>query len=519
MRDINIEVNGFSIAGKEILRKTNIIISSGVRYGFIGNNGVGKSTILNFIYKNDKLSDIDTYLVSQEICISSDKTIFQNVIESNVELLKYHNRYNELCSFEILTTEEEKELQKVSEKLGELNYEKESAFVKKILMGLGIDQESLNCNIDKFSGGWKMRIALASALYRQPELLLLDEVSNHLDLEGCIWLSEYLKNYKGTVICISHDIEFLDLVCNYIMNLENYTITYYKGNYYNFKKQYEQNIKNFTSINDKIEKKIKELKKGGAKTKQELENYINKNPLHIIPYNKNIHYNFGEIPDGYKNLITLNSCSFSYDDKTILKSIDFNVSMMSRVVLVGANGSGKSTLMKILKDELKPSKGEYNFDERIRIGYYNQHTIEEFPLETNPVDWLKNKYNLKEDILRSWLGKSGLEGSIHKIPIKNLSGGQKVKLALVDLQLLKPHILLLDEPSNHLDINTLEALKEGINNFNGGVVIISHNIDLITQTNCDVWELSNGNCIKTTFEDYASNFIKMKILQQKLLYK
>lgn len=503
MKDINIEINGLSIGGKELLRKTNVIISAGTRYGFIGNNGVGKSTVLQHIYNCPEIADINKYLVAQEVPADPVKTVFETVIESNTVLLSCWRRYNELCALENLEEKDENELQTVTQQLGELNYDRETAQVNRLLAGLGIGQAAAVKPTGQFSGGWRMRIALASALYRQPELLLLDEVSNHLDLEGCIWLIDYLQHYKGTIICISHDIEFLDSACNWIMHLENYKISYYKGGYYKFKKQYDKDVKTAISDKDKIEKKVKELKKGGAKTKQEMESYIKKNPLPYVPHDKPLRFDFGTVADGYENLITLENGGFSYGSQPILHNVDFTVAMMTRAVLVGANGAGKSTLMKVLKGELAAS-GQYSIDERVRIGYYNQHTVEELPAAKTAVNWLQEKYDLQEDILRSWLGRAGLDGPAHKLPMGQLSGGQKVRVALVDLQLQKPHILLLDEPGNHLDINTLEALKEAINLFNGGVVMISHNIDLITETNCDVWEINGGKCAKTTFADYAS---------------
>lgn len=507
MRDINIEINGLSIGGKELLRKTNVVISEGAKYGFIGCNGVGKSTVLRYIYEHPELNTVDKYLVAQEVPADSVKTVFETVIESNTVLLSCWRRYNELCAIEDLTEKDENELQTVSQQLGELNYDREAAQVNRLLAGLGIGQAAAAKPTGQFSGGWRMRIALASALYRAPELLLLDEVSNHLDLEGCIWLIDYLRNYKGTIICISHDIEFLDSACNWIMNLENFMISYYKGGYYRFKAQYDKDMKTALVNTEKIENKIKELKKGGAKTKAEMESYIKKNPLPYIGRTKPVRFDFGTVADGYENLITLEKCRFSYADKPILRCVDFTVAMMTRAVLVGANGAGKTTLMKILKGDLVAS-GSYRIDERVRIGYYNQHTVEELPVDLTAVNWLQEKYDMKEDILRSWLGRAGLEGAAHKLPMGQLSGGQKVRVALVDLQLLKPHILLLDEPGNHLDINTLEALKDAINNFNGGVVMISHNIDLITETNCDVWEINGGTCMRTTFEDYAAKCIE-----------
>jgi ATP-binding cassette subfamily F protein 1 len=512
MKDCSVEIETLSIGSKKLLDKTTFTISNGFKYAFIGKNGLGKTTIINHIYKSKELNEIHKHMVNQEISSHVTKTPFDIMLESNKELNDYYNRFKEIEQ----KPETDEEYLNLLTKLNDLEFEKEFSEIKKILNGLGFNKENINWPICKFSGGWRMRLALGSALYLKPDLLLLDEPTNHLDLEANIWLTEYLKTYKKTIIFITHDIDLIENISDYVIHLDNFQLTYYRGNYSKFKKAYSNSIKENKKLYDKITKKIKELK-SNPKAKIELENYTKKNPLPYIPIDRYIDIDFGLVPEGYDNLITFNNLKFGYSDtKIILDKVNFNISTNSRICIVGKNGIGKSTILKLITGDLKPINNlksglsVITRDDRVRIGNFNQHTFEYLPPDKTAIEYLMEKYPeyTKEDYIRSLLGKINLENKCHKIPISNLSGGQKVRVVLVELELLKPHILLLDEPTNHLDILTIEALKEAINKFNGAVVIISHNIDFITDTNCIIYELENKQLTKTTFEDYCYKILE-----------
>ena len=502
MKDIKIQIENLMVGGKHILSNSEFIISSQKKYGLIGKNGIGKTTIVNHIFTKKDLDNITKYITSQDLIIDDDITVFDFTLKSNNKLYELHKQLE-------MISEDSEEYYNLSDKLDELDYDKEKSKIHKILHGLGFNHNQHDECAINFYGGWRMRISLARALYLNPELLILDEPTNHLDLEGNIWLCDYLKKYKNTIILISHDIEFLDDVCTDIIHLENQKLKYYKGGYYLFKKQYEKDMVSNQKLYEETEKRINAYKKSG-KTKNEIEAFLKLNPLPFISYERPIRIDFGEIPDDMKNLIMINNVSFYYDKNIkILENINFSVDASRHIALVGRNGGGKSTMMKLMIQEIKPVSGEVITDRQIRFGYYNQHYIENLPLEMNVIDYLRDKFNqFKEQEIREYLGKIGLKSNEHILQFKNLSGGQKIRVALVELQMMKPHVLLLDEPTNHLDIDTIEALKKAINKFNGGVIMITHNIDLITDTDCEVWKIPE--CNKIDYDEYIEEIIDIK---------
>ena len=531
MKDINISIEELSIGSKRILTASEIKIANGMHYGIIGKNGEGKTTILKFINDNEQLTDVGKFYVCQETIVHDTDTVFNTILESNTKLYTLHILMQELqqtiasYSGDDLDQTLFDKYTQTEEGLFVLGYEKECAIIRRILVGLGFPQQSHCQPTNTFSGGWRMRIALACALYRSPDLLLLDEPTNHLDLEANIWLNDFLKDYSKTLIIVSHDVDLLENVCTHMVHLENQTLSYYRGGYYKYKKAYDAKIRELTKTATDITKKVKEMRKSG-KQKKELEAFLKKNPVPFIPYNKNIIIDFGKVPSNYKNLITLESVSFVFnpchtDEHIVLDNIDISISTKTRISLVGKNGSGKSTLMKLLHGRLSPTSQyqtdftKVSIDSRIKIGYLDQHTHEYLPCNKTPIDYLMGisseisapGKNITSEEARSCLGKIGLESITHNLNISQLSGGQKVRIVLAELQMKNVHLLLLDEPTNNLDLPIIEALKDGINSFDGGVVLISHNIDLIVDTKCDIYELINHKCIKTSFDEYCKKII------------
>lgn len=395
---------------------------------------------------------------------------------------------------------------------------KDESTVRKILYGLGFSLLEQDQSSNSFSGGWRMRIALARALYLKPRLLLLDEPSNHLDLNGIMWLTHYLAHeWENTLIVISHNVNFLNKVCTDIIHLEKNTLHYYRGNYDQFKLIYKENRKKEEKEWNKIERRVREMKNKSI-PKKEVSAFIKKNEYLKPVKAYRVRIQFQPVPIIENALIKVKGLSFAYGDKIILKSIDLNVSTQSRFALVGKNGVGKSTLMKLLAGRLNVTAGTIERDHRLRMGYYDQHSSKILPEEKSAVEYLLSlNSTLKLQTLRKELGSVGLEGKLHHQKIKHLSGGEKARVVLASLVMMKPHLLILDEPTNHLDIETIEALIDSFNNFNSGVVMVTHNINFIKKSGCDVLEVVEASLNTTTFGVYQKKVLaEIDSLESKL---
>lgn len=522
--NINIlSINNFklSIDGKTLFDDSSLSFSYGQRYGLIGKNGYGKTSLLKqfkYICDDNKLRML---YVEQEL-ILDERNPLQFIIDSNIKLKYYQDRVNFLQNKldnenqEIYKQLEEiyKQLEEAQINLSSFNPDKEEALINKILFGLGFTKEMLNQQSNLFSGGWQMRLSLARSLYLEPDLLLLDEPTNHLDLEAIIWLSDYLHNWKKIAVIVSHNIGFINSVCTYTMNIEDKKLIIYKGNYNKFKNTFNKKVTEMKKEYDKFEKKVIEFKKKGL-TKDKLNEFIKKHQVPRPCKDYDIKIEFLDIQKYNTNIIKINNVCFSYDNKKILDKITIGLGMDSRITLVGLNGCGKSTLFKLIKGELKPDDGEIFIQNGIKIGYYNQHFDQQLPFDKTPIEFLQDyvpnidsmsksesKLN-KYEIIRSYLGKIKLESSAHNKLISELSGGQKARVAFIKLIFERPHILLLDEPTNHLDIETVETLIDSLETFKGGVLLITHEQEMIERLSNQIWMLDkNTHKIITNIDSY-----------------
>jgi len=513
-RNISIEEFSINTMKKQLFNNTDLKIAYGHKYGFISPNGRGKTTILNHISKRifPISKDLDMLLVEQEV-EPSDKSVVDVVLDANERKRKLEK---ELSIIENIVENEDDyaeglidEITQIRTELTSIGSDKDESKVRKILAGLGFIGDMQEKPTKEFSGGWRMRIAIAKALYMEPTLLLLDEPTNHLDLNAVIWLTDYLINWKKGLLVVSHNQHFLNDICTDILHIDQLKINHYRGNYYKFLQSLKQKKKSNEKEWEKQEKKIKEMKKKGE-TKKNVQDYLNKSEVKKPEYEYVVNINFGEPTDLSRPIVSVEDVEFGYkQDNTILEKVDFGLDLDSRITIVGPNGAGKSTFINLLVGNLNPVNGHILKNHSLRFAYYNQHFIDVLPMDKTPIEYLKSIKELPDQDIRKLLGSVGLEGIAHIKNIGQLSGGQKSRVVLVSCQMMDPHILILDEPTNHLDIESINGLIDAINNFKGGVVIVSHDMELITRTNCVLWVCENKKIKKFDgdYDDYRNQIL------------
>ncbi|XVF69510.1 hypothetical protein PTKIN_Ptkin11bG0087500 [Pterospermum kingtungense] len=549
VKDITIDNFSVSARGKELLKNASVKISHGKRYGLVGPNGMGKSTLLKLLAwrKIPVPKNIDVLLVEQEV-VGDDRSALQAVVSANEELIRLREEVAVLQNMssphggedenDLNGDDSGERLAELYEKLQILGSDAAEAQASKILAGLGFTKEMQGRPTRSFSGGWRMRISLARALFVQPTLLLLDEPTNHLDLRAVLWLEEYLGRWKKTLVVVSHDRDFLNTVCTEIIHLHDLKLQFYRGNFDDFESGYEQRRKEMNKKFEIYEKQVKAAKRSGNRVQQEKvkdrakfaaakevaknkgKGKIDEDELPAEAPKKwrdySVEFHFPEPTELTPPLLQIINVSFSYPNREDfrLSDVDLGIDMGTRVAIVGPNGAGKSTLLNLIAGDLVPTEGEVRRSQKLRIGRYSQHFVDLLTMEETPVQYLLRLHPdqeglSKQEAVRAKLGKFGLPSHNHLTPIAKLSGGQKARVVFTSISMSKPHILLLDEPTNHLDMQSIDALADALDEFTGGVVLVSHDSRLISRVCEDeeksqIWVVDNGtvNTFPGTFEDY-----------------
>lgn len=512
-RDVHIHSLSITFHGAELLTDTKLELNTGRRYGLIGLNGCGKSSLLSALGNREVPipSHIDIWHLKREMP-PSKKTALETVMEADEQRIRLEKEAEELATMN--SDEATERLTDVYERLDDLDADKALQKAGRILHGLGFTKQMQETKVEDFSGGWRMRIALARALFISPSLLLLDEPTNHLDLQACVWLERELQNFKRILVIISHSQDFLNGVCTNIIHMNQTKLKYYGGNYDQYvqtRLELEENqMKRYKWEQDQIahmKNYIARFGHGSAKLARQaqskektLKKMVDSGLTEKVALDKTISFYFpdcGKIPPP---VIMVQNVSFRYNEQKplIYKNLEFGVDLDTRLALVGPNGAGKSTLLKLIVGDLIPTDGLIRRHSHLRIGRYHQHLAEMLDLEMSALDWMMKCYTeVKEkEEMRKIIGRYGLSGQQQICPMKNLSDGQRCRVIFSWISWKAPHMLLLDEPTNHLDIETIDALADAINDFEGGVLLVSHDFRLISQVAEEIWVCADQTVTK-----------------------
>src|SRR3954447_11525760 len=487
-------INGLTVrlGGRTILDRASTAIRPGAHVGLIGRNGAGKSTLMKAV-----IGQIDpdegsiemprrTRLgyIAQE-APSGTATPFETVLAADVERARLMEE-SERCS-------DPHRLGDIHDRLLAIDAYTAPARAARILLGLGFDELMQSRPLDSYSGGWKMRVALAALLFSKPDLLLLDEPSNHLDLEATMWLENFLKSYPGTLLVISHERDLLNNVVESILHLERGKITLYSGGYDSFERQRAERAAQIAAAQatqDAQRARLQDYiarnsaRASTARQAQSRAKMLAKmQPIAAMADDPSLSFDFPSPTEWKPPLITLDMAAVGYSDTPVLKHLNLRIDPDDRIALLGRNGNGKTTLARLLAAQLHPMAGGLTFSGKMRVGYFTQYQVEELQGEDTPLQHMTRAMSgSTPGAVRAQLGRFGFSGDKATTLVGKLSGGERARLALALITRDAPHLLILDEPTNHLDVDSREALVQALNGYDGAVIIVSHDRHMIQLT-------------------------------------
>jgi len=510
----------YRIAGRPIFDRATAAIIGGQKVGLVGRNGSGKSTLLRLI-EGELQPDAGSISMQSSARRGAVPQDPPDGPQSVLDCVLAADKERTALLHEAEHCTDAARLAEVHHRLQDIGAAAAPSRAATILHGLGFDSAAQARAVGEFSGGWRMRVALAGTLFAEPDLLLLDEPSNHLDIEARLWLADHLRRYRRTLLMVSHDRELLNAVCSHIIHIEQLRLVSYAGNYDRFERTRRERLERQAAVNARltaqrrhIQAFVDRFRAKASKARQaqsRLKMLERMEPVVPLVEEHEVEFQFPQPDRLAPPILVIEQASVGYaPGQPVLHDLSLTLDMDDRIALLGQNGNGKSTLMRLLADRLRAETGSVRKSGKLRVGYFSQNQQDELDYDATPFELMAHALpQAGASRQRAQLGRFGFSGPRADTKVGSLSGGEKTRLTFSLITRAAPHILLLDEPTNHLDMDSRAALVEALNDYEGAVILVSHDAHLVRLVSDRLWLVSDGTCrpFEGDLDDYERSVI------------